>query len=31
VIGASFIDAGKFIQGRPKAKAKVDACAPSSA
>jgi hypothetical protein len=31
VIGASFIGAGKFIQGRPKAVAQIeiDPCAPS--
>ena len=29
VVGASFIGAGKFIQGRPKAEAHVDPCASS--
>jgi hypothetical protein len=29
IVGASFIGAGKFIQGRPKAEAHVDPCASS--
>jgi len=31
VVGASFIGAGKFIQGRPKVEAQIDPCASSNA